>query len=492
MASTVPPWLATMRQITGTQAMHDNPVILGWARKIGELFPDTADYCALYTHDTTAWCGLTVGYCMATSGIEPVFGANDVSRFLWALAWCNFGTEVSGAPQPGDVLVFDFGNNDHHVTLFEQNIDSNTYSCRGGNQSHQVKLSNYPKSQCIAVRRPPDPSQKVQLAVQTLPQAFTGITATMFGGAGDLNRSAYDGHVIDDNELGVALPARFADPRPSVCVSKDGRSVICKIVDIGPWNTDDPYWQSGTRPQAESGVDRRKRQTNRAGIDLTPAAARAIGLNGKGIVDWEFTSSAQAGPIVPPPTASPDLLQQIITLLEANKMPTSPTSPPPVPGQPDLTALFQQVATLIQVLSGQGAQPAPTPTPAPSPTAAPADQLQQILKVLGAVTDVINGGGGSKLGPVNGALGDTIGNLLNGKKSAIGIIGSVITYLLPIALSFIPGVGPVVGGVAAAAPPVVNAILTASQVLLPIFMGLGAWGGLGKLEKWLPPAKAQT
>jgi uncharacterized protein (TIGR02594 family) len=480
MAATVPPWLATMRQITGTQAMHDNPVILGWARKIGELFPDTADYCALYTHDTTAWCGLTVGYCMATSGIEPVFGANDVTRFLWALAWRNFGTEVNGAPQPGDVLVFDFGNNDHHVTLFEQNIDGNTYACRGGNQSHQVKLSNYPKSQCIAVRRPPDPSQKVPLAVQTLPQAFTGITATMFGGAADLNRSAYDGHVIDDNELGVALPARFADPRPSVCVSKDGRSVICKIVDVGPWNTDDPYWQNGARPQAESGVDRRKRPTNRAGIDLTPAAARAIGLNGKGIVDWEFTNSAQAGPIVPPPTTSPDLLQQIITLLEANKMPTSPTSAPAA-GQPDLTALFQQVATLIQVLSGQGAQPSPTPMPAPSSsTTPPADQLQQILKVLGAVTDAIGGGGGSKLGPVNGALGDTIGNLLNGKKSAIGIIGSVLTYLLPIVLPLIiPGAGPVISG-----------INTASQVLLPIFMGLGAWGGLGKLEKWLPPAKA--
>ena len=63
------------------------------------------------------------------------------------------------------------------------------------------------------------------------------------------------------------------------------------MLDIGPWNTNDPYWEAHKRPQAESGTDMRGRRTNRAGIDLTPATARALGIDGKGVVDWEFANA---------------------------------------------------------------------------------------------------------------------------------------------------------------------------------------------------------
>ena len=119
---------------------------------------------------------------------------------------------------------------------------------------------------------------------------MTGITATVFGGSRDPNRSAYDGHLIGDSELGVALPAHIAGTLPTVRVINGDKAVICKVVDIGPWNTDDPYWVTGARPQSESGTDRRGRRTNHAGIDLTPAAANALGVDGKGTVDWEFVS----------------------------------------------------------------------------------------------------------------------------------------------------------------------------------------------------------
>ncbi len=69
-----------------------------------------------------------------------------------------------------------------------------------------------------------------------------------------------------------------------------GKSVDCSIVDVGPWNINDPYWLRGARPQAESGTDTTGRHTNRAGIDLTPAVAKALGIDGKGTVDWEFIS----------------------------------------------------------------------------------------------------------------------------------------------------------------------------------------------------------
>ena len=78
----------------------------------------------------------------------------------------------------------------------------------------------------------------------------------MFGGSSEYKRSDYDGHVITDDELGVALPFRFGGTPPTVRVFNpvNGASVVCDIVDVGPWNSNDPYWETGTRPQAESGM----------------------------------------------------------------------------------------------------------------------------------------------------------------------------------------------------------------------------------------------
>jgi hypothetical protein len=67
-----------------------------------------------------------------------------------------------------------------------------------------------------------------------------------------------------------------------------GIVLIASIEDVGPWNTDDPYWLAGARPQAESGTDMSGRETNGAGIDLSPALADALGIDGMGLVDWDF------------------------------------------------------------------------------------------------------------------------------------------------------------------------------------------------------------
>ncbi len=120
------------------------------------------------------------------------------------------------------------------------------------------------------------------------------ITATVFGDDG--HNAAY-GFRLDNTSPGVALPFRFSGTRPRVRVSNahTGASVDCDIVDVGPWNTHDPYWQTGTRPQAETGTDLGQvsapRHTNGAGIDLTPAAAAAIQIDGKGLVNWSFIDS---------------------------------------------------------------------------------------------------------------------------------------------------------------------------------------------------------
>jgi N-acetylmuramoyl-L-alanine amidase len=125
----------------------------------------------------------------------------------------------------------------------------------------------------------------------TIPPNQCGIIATVFGGESDYNTSAYDPNkVLNDSDLYVALPDRIEGERPSVRVFNlvTGLSAVATIEDVGPWNTDDPYWNTGERPQAESGTDTQGRTTNGAGIDLSPALAEALGVDGKGTVDWQF------------------------------------------------------------------------------------------------------------------------------------------------------------------------------------------------------------
>jgi peptidoglycan hydrolase-like protein with peptidoglycan-binding domain len=129
------------------------------------------------------------------------------------------------------------------------------------------------------------------------PEWITDIVATVFGGRRDPNKSAYENRWISDEELGVALPYRFKGERPQVVVANPitGKQIVCEIVDVGPWNTNDPYWETGSRPQAETGRDQRGRRTNLAGLDLTPGAARALGINGKAKVSWAFAKDVDMG-----------------------------------------------------------------------------------------------------------------------------------------------------------------------------------------------------
>jgi hypothetical protein len=113
----------------------------------------------------------------------------------------------------------------------------------------------------------------------------------VFGGADDYNTSAYDpDKVLNDTDLYVALPDKFTEERPLVKVYNQQMNefAIAEIWDVGPWNIDDPYWDKGTRPQAESGTDMTGRTTNGAGIDLSPALAKLLKIDGMGKVDWEF------------------------------------------------------------------------------------------------------------------------------------------------------------------------------------------------------------
>jgi len=151
--------LDTMHAILGTKwspSDGENATINGWLNFVGTSFSEMADYCSGETHiGYFSWCGCTVGFCIAKAGIRPVYTKGvDTKSFLWAQAWLGWGTPVTD-PQPGDVLVFDFGHGDHHVTLFDHDNGNGTWACLGGNQDHQVMASNFWRSQCIGIRRLP-------------------------------------------------------------------------------------------------------------------------------------------------------------------------------------------------------------------------------------------------------------------------------------------------------------------------------------------------
>ncbi len=78
------------------------------------------------------------------------------------------------------------------------------------------------------------------------------------------------------------------------------------------------------------------------------------------------------------------------------------------------------------------------------------------------------------LTPVNSALGQTVGKILDGKKTVLGTVGMLATTVLPAVAKFIPGLAPAAAAVEAAAP-----------VVVPIASALAGWGVLGKIDKWL-------
>lgn len=121
------------------------------------------------------------------------------------------------------------------------------------------------------------------------------ITATQFGGDGDEQEGAY-GNYITGKTRGVALPYKWRDsPRPRVIVSGPKGEVETDVVDVGPWNIDDPDYVLGeARPmvedQYEEGLVAQNGMvpTNDAAIDLTDPIAKEVGISGKGTVRWRL------------------------------------------------------------------------------------------------------------------------------------------------------------------------------------------------------------
>jgi hypothetical protein len=158
---------------------------------------------------------------------------------------------------------------------------------------------------------PDEPEVPPELA--PIPENQKNITATVFGGDADNEYSAYGpydssgrGPYLNDTDYYVSLPVTIDDPdvraRGVRVFNADNElSEVGPVMDKGPWVVnDDNYVFGDQRPIAEtcyknktplpagSGNNAGKIPSNDAGIDLSPALADAIGIEGKGKVSWMF------------------------------------------------------------------------------------------------------------------------------------------------------------------------------------------------------------
>jgi lysozyme len=235
MPGEVPSWLQAMRAITGmTEASGsaDNPRILHMADTIGKEYPHQKTYADSYKHDDTPWCGLTVGYCMTLSGIEPVFGATDTDRWMWALAWSEWEDSILlDEPRLGCVVVME-REGGGHVTLFEKE-EGGLYHCRGGNQSDMVNVSTYDPSTVVALVWPRERAH-VQVKLDHTESAWLQASLNVLGNAGleiDGELGPLSREAIAEFQLQADLPATGL---------ADKKTVAVMLADLESWNNARP------------------------------------------------------------------------------------------------------------------------------------------------------------------------------------------------------------------------------------------------------------
>ena len=116
------------------------------------------------------------------------------------------------------------------------------------------------------------------------PGSWQHVFATREGMIGSLTSSRT---IIGPDDRFVALPDRSALGR-DVEIRYRGRVLVVPVLDVGPWNVDDPYWERDARPASERGRGAYRTPANPAGIDLSDAVFRELGLSDNDYVDWRF------------------------------------------------------------------------------------------------------------------------------------------------------------------------------------------------------------
>jgi hypothetical protein len=125
------------------------------------------------------------------------------------------------------------------------------------------------------------------------PGPWQHVLATREGLIGGITSSRT---IIRADSMFVALPHPRALGR-MVEVRYRDRAVVVPVLDVGPWNIDDAYWERDARPASERGRGAYRTPVNTAGIDLSDPVFAALGLPDNDTVEWRFV---QRGYVVLP------------------------------------------------------------------------------------------------------------------------------------------------------------------------------------------------
>src|ERR1043166_5936336 len=116
------------------------------------------------------------------------------------------------------------------------------------------------------------------------PGSWQRVLATREGDIGLMTSSRT---VIKPDSMFVALPDRSALGR-MVEVRYRDRAIVVPVLDVGPWNIDDAYWERDARPASERGRGYYRTPVNTAGIDLSDPVFAALGLTDNDVVERRF------------------------------------------------------------------------------------------------------------------------------------------------------------------------------------------------------------
>ena len=116
------------------------------------------------------------------------------------------------------------------------------------------------------------------------PGSWQRVLATREGQIGDITATQL--RIRKDSRF-VALPHPKALGR-MVEIRHGERTVVAEVLDVGPWNIDDAYWEHDDRPASERGRGVFRTPVNRAGIDLSDPVFAELDMRDNDVVEWRF------------------------------------------------------------------------------------------------------------------------------------------------------------------------------------------------------------
>ena len=134
-----PPWMAIASNEVGVKEYPgngENPRIVEYLRSTNLSAPDSA-------RDETPWCSAFANWCVEKAGYAGTDSA-------WARSWLNWGSAIT-KPRHGCIVVLQRNVNNGHVGFY---LGATATGIRllGGNQSNEVKVSIYKKSDLLGYR----------------------------------------------------------------------------------------------------------------------------------------------------------------------------------------------------------------------------------------------------------------------------------------------------------------------------------------------------